>query len=50
MPGGVRKQDRLARVETVEDFERRGIGFKFLQEPIDTSSPSGKLVFDIFAA
>ena len=49
------KLDRLARsmkqlIETVEDFERRGIGLKSLQDPIDTSSASGKLVFHIFAA
>src|SRR5687768_14213779 len=49
------KLDRLARsmkqlIETVEDFERRGVGLKSLQDPIDTSSPSGKLVFHIFAA
>jgi DNA invertase Pin-like site-specific DNA recombinase len=49
------KLDRLARsmkqlIETVEDFEGRGIGLKSLQDPIDTSSASGKLVFHIFAA
>src|SRR5688500_11091906 len=47
------KLDRLARsmkqlIETVEDFEVRGL--KSLQDPIDTSSPSGKLVFHIFSA
>ena len=49
------KLDRLARsmkqlIETVEDFEGRGIGLKSLQDSIDTSSASGKLVFHIFAA
>lgn len=49
------KLDRLARslkqlIETVEDFESQGIGLKSLQDPVDTSSPSGKLVFHIFAA
>jgi DNA invertase Pin-like site-specific DNA recombinase len=49
------KLDRLARsmkqlIETVEDFESRGIGLKSLQDPIDTSSASGKLIFHIFAA
>lgn len=49
------KLDRLARsmkqlIETVEDFDARGIGLKSLQDPIDTSSASGKLVFHIFAA
>lgn len=49
------KLDRLARslkqlIETVEKFESQGIGLKSLQDPIDTSSTSGKLVFHIFAA
>lgn len=49
------KLGRLARsmkqlIETVEDFEGRGIGLKSLQDPIDTSSASGKLIFHIFAA
>jgi DNA invertase Pin-like site-specific DNA recombinase len=49
------KLDRLARsmkqlIETVEDFERQGIGLKSLQDPIDTGSASGKLIFHIFAA
>lgn len=49
------KLDRLARsmkqlIETIESFQDRGIGLKSLQDPIDTSSPSGKLVFHIFAA
>ena len=49
------KLDRLARfikqlIETVEDFESLGIGLKSLQDPIDPSSASGKLVFHIFAA
>jgi hypothetical protein len=47
--------DRLARsmkqlIETIESFQDRGIGLKSLQDPIDTSSSSGKLVFHIFAA
>jgi DNA invertase Pin-like site-specific DNA recombinase len=49
------KIDRLARsmkqlIETIESYQGRGIGLKSLQDPIDTSSPSGKLVFHIFAA
>ena len=49
------KLDRLARsmkqlIETIESFQDQGIGLKSLQDPIDTSSPSGKLVFHIFAA
>lgn len=37
-------------IETIESFQERGIGLKSLQDPIDTCSPSGKLVFHIFAA
>jgi DNA invertase Pin-like site-specific DNA recombinase len=37
-------------VNTLDDFNRRGIEFLSLTEKIDTSSPSGKLVFHIFAA
>lgn len=49
------KLDQLARsmkqlIETIESFQDQGIGLKSLQDPIDTSSPSGKLVFHIFAA
>ena len=49
------KLDRLARslkqlIETVEDLERRGIGFRSLTEQIDTTSAGGRLVFHIFAA
>ncbi|SOD42705.1 recombinase family protein [Nitrosovibrio sp. Nv4] len=49
------KLDRLARsmkqlIETIESFQDEGIGLKSIQDPIDTSSPSGRLVFHIFAA
>jgi DNA invertase Pin-like site-specific DNA recombinase len=49
------KLDRLARsikqlIETVEDLEKRGIGFKSLTENIDTTTSSGKLIFHIFAS
>jgi DNA invertase Pin-like site-specific DNA recombinase len=52
------KLDRLGRdlrhlVNTVHDLTVRGIGFKVLTghgASIDTTSPSGKLVFGIFAA
>ncbi len=49
------KLDRLARslkqlIETVEDLEQRGIGFRSLTEAIDTTTAGGKLVFHIFAA
>ena len=47
--------DRVARslsqlILTVEDLEARGIGFKSLNEQIDTTSAGGKLVFHIFAS
>jgi DNA invertase Pin-like site-specific DNA recombinase len=49
------KLDRLARsmrqlIATVEDLEARKIGFKSLTDPIDTTSPGGRLVFHIFSA
>jgi DNA invertase Pin-like site-specific DNA recombinase len=49
------KLDRLGRslphlVETVMALNTRGVGFKSLQESIDTTSPAGKLVFHVFAA
>lgn len=49
------KLDRLARsmkqlIEIIESFQNRGIGLKSLQDPINTSLPSGILVFHIFAA
>ncbi|MBK6770517.1 MAG: recombinase family protein [Ardenticatenales bacterium] len=47
--------DRLGRslknlIEVVGSLEDRGIGLKSLQEAIDTSSSSGRLVFQIFGA
>jgi DNA invertase Pin-like site-specific DNA recombinase len=47
--------DRLSRslkelIEMVTLLESKGIGLRSLQETIDTSSTSGKLVFHIFAA
>jgi DNA invertase Pin-like site-specific DNA recombinase len=49
------KLDRLGRslqhlVQTVNDLHARGIGFKSLNESIDTSSAAGKLIFHVFAA
>jgi DNA invertase Pin-like site-specific DNA recombinase len=37
-------------VDTVTGLADRGIGFRSLQEAIDTTTPGGKLVFHIFAA
>ncbi len=47
--------DRLGRsirdlIDWVTQLEEAGIGFKSLQESIDTTTSSGKLVFHIFAA
>ncbi len=49
------KLDRLGRslphlVETVRDLVARGVGFKSLQESIDTTTSGGKLIFHIFAS
>ncbi len=49
------KLDRLGRslphlVETVRELSVRGVGFKSLQEQIDTTTSSGTLIFHIFAA
>jgi DNA invertase Pin-like site-specific DNA recombinase len=47
--------DRLGRslrhlIDTVTDLQEREIGFKSLQESIDTTTSGGKLVFHIFGA
>ncbi len=49
------KLDRLGRslphlVETVRDLGARGVGFKSVQEQIDTTTSGGKLIFHIFAS
>jgi DNA invertase Pin-like site-specific DNA recombinase len=49
------KLDRLARslrqlIETVEELEGRGVGFRSLTEAIDTTTSGGRLVFQIFGA
>lgn len=49
------KLDRLGRslphlVETVRDLGTRGVGFKSVQEQIDTTTSGGKLIFHIFAS
>jgi DNA invertase Pin-like site-specific DNA recombinase len=49
------KLDRLGRslrhlVDTITSLADRGIGFRSLQEAIDTTTPGGKLVFQVFAA
>ena len=49
------KLDRLGRslrdlVNLVGEFQGRGIGFKSLQYNINTTTPTGKLIFHLFAA
>ncbi len=49
------KLDRLGRslrhlVKVVANMENKGIGFKSLQENIDTTTAGGKLIFHIFAS
>ncbi len=47
--------DRLGRslkhlIDTVNEFDAKGIGFKSINESIDTTTPGGRLVFHIFGA
>jgi Resolvase, N terminal domain len=47
--------DRLGRslphlIETVRQLQDRGVGFRSLQEHIDTTTSGGKLVFHVFGA
>ena len=49
------KLDRLGRslphlIELVTALEAKGVGFRSLQESIDTTTPSGKLIFHVFGA
>ncbi len=51
----VYKLDRLARslkhlIELMEYFQENDINFKSIKDPIDTSSPIGKLMFSIIAS
>lgn len=47
--------DRLGRslnhlIDTIGDLQKQGIGFRSLQENIDTTTSGGKLIFHIFGA
>jgi len=47
--------DRLGRslvhlIDTIRDLQERGVGFRSLQEQIDTTTSGGKLVFHVFGA
>jgi len=49
------KLDRLGRslqhmIDVMVDLEQRRVGFQSLTESIDTTSPTGKLVFHIFGS
>ena len=49
------RMDRLGRslrelIEIVTALEERGVGFESLSESIETSTPSGKLMFHVFGA
>ncbi len=51
----VYKLDRLGRslrhlVEIVSDFQENKVSFKSLNDPIDTTTSQGKLIFNIFAS
>src|SRR3954471_7817220 len=47
--------DRLGRslphlIVTIRDLQERGVGFRSLQEQIDTTTSGGKLIFHVFGA
>ncbi len=47
--------DRLGRslrnlIDTITELQQQGIGFKSLQENIDTTNSGGKLIFHVFGA
>lgn len=49
------KLDRLARslrdlLDVTKDLERRGIDLRVLQQPVDTTTPAGKLLFAVLGA
>jgi len=37
-------------IETIGALEARGVGFKSVQENIDTTTPGGRLIFHVFGA
>lgn len=49
------KLDRLGRtlkhlIETVNDLDARHVGFRSLQEAMDTTTPGGRLIFHVFGS
>ena len=37
-------------VETIQSLDKRGVGFRSLQEQLDTTTSGGRLIFHIFAS
>jgi DNA invertase Pin-like site-specific DNA recombinase len=49
------KLDRLGRplrhlIDTITNLQQRNVGFRSLEEQINTTTPGGKLIFHIFGA
>lgn len=49
------KMDRLARsvkelTTFIDDFQKKGVNLVFIDQDLDTSKPTGKLIFHMFAA
>ncbi len=49
------KLDRIERslahlIQVVQDLHQQGVGFRSLQEEMDTTTPGGQLIFHIFGA
>jgi len=49
------KLDRLGRslrhlIDTVAKFDEMGVSFKSINDPVDTTTPQGKLIFNIFGS
>jgi DNA invertase Pin-like site-specific DNA recombinase len=38
------------RVDSISSLEKKEVGFKSIQESIDTTSPGGRLIFHVFGA
>ena len=37
-------------IDTMSEFDERGVGFRSLTESVDTTTPGGRLVFHVFGA
>src|SRR4051794_10865231 len=54
-PRHTRTLDRLGRslvhlIDTIRDLQEHGVGFRSLQEQLDTTTSGGKLIFHVFGA